>query len=372
MSSILILSNPADVADRSNPAAAGNLSIPADAAGLSISRVAVVGPRAGEAATRGDFGGEFRRTAKAAESRRGAEGTVRGSETAALSRTTRTLRAPMALQSMRAGQVSGDPVPGRAPNSGAPGKRACPERGVAGTDRENPRQKGNAPVMEDLAFTEECLVEDPVLVAAAQTGDTEAFDTLVVRHSPKLYGLVFHMTASHEDTDDLLQDLWAKVYRSLSGFRGASRFSTWVHSIAVHMTLNFLKKRGRRAAVSLDAAAPVMASSGDGTEPSMHSGSALALLEEGLVNPHTPRSETYLSELQARLTEALDQLSPEHRAVVTLFDVQGVPHAEIARVMGVSEGTVRSRLFYAHRQLQSLLSDMADEFLPAASAQAAS
>jgi RNA polymerase sigma-70 factor (ECF subfamily) len=79
-----------------------------------------------------------------------------------------------------------------------------------------------------------------------------------------------------------------------------------------------------------------------------------------------------LSELQARLTEALDQLSPEHRAVVTLFDVQGVPHAEIARVMGVSEGTVRSRLFYAHRQLQSLLSDMADEFLPAASAQAAS
>jgi RNA polymerase sigma-70 factor (ECF subfamily) len=213
-------------------------------------------------------------------------------------------------------------------------------------------------------------MEDSALVAAAQKGDTAAFDRLVLSHSGKLYGLVFHMTSSHEDTDDLLQDIWAKVYRSLSGFRGASRFSTWLHSIAVHMTLNFLKRRNRRATVSLDAPGPAAAAGSDGVESG--AGPAPAPTEEGLVTHQTPRTETHLSELQNRLTQALDQLSPEHRAVVTLFDVQGMAHSDIARIMGVSEGTVRSRLFYAHRQLQSLLSDMAEEFFPAASAQAAS
>ena len=64
-----------------------------------------------------------------------------------------------------------------------------------------------------------------------------------------------------------------------------------------------------------------------------------------------------LSELQQRLNEALQKLSHEHRAVVTMFDIQGMPHAEIAKILGISEGTVRSRLFYAHRQLQNYLEE---------------
>jgi RNA polymerase sigma factor (sigma-70 family) len=186
--------------------------------------------------------------------------------------------------------------------------------------------------------------EDERLVARAQQGDVCAFDQLVGRHTSRLYGLVYHMTGNHEDTNDLLQDVWTKVFRSLAGFRGASRFTTWIHSIAVNMSINFLKRRNRRQTVSLDAG-------GD-------EGGTSDALENLLVSPHTPRTEAGISELQKRLTDALGKLSAEHRAVVTMFDIQGMAHAEIGRTLGVSEGTVRSRLFYAHRQLQGILSDL--------------
>ncbi len=186
--------------------------------------------------------------------------------------------------------------------------------------------------------------EDVQLVGRAQAGDAKAFDALVLKHTGKLYGLVFHMTSNHDDTNDLLQDIWTKVYRSLAGFRGASRFTTWLHSIAVNMSINFIKRRARRRALSFEEANP--SENGE-----------IGPAETLLVSHHTPRTEASLGELQQRLTEALDQLTPDHRAVVTMFDIQGMPHAEISKILGVSEGTIRSRLFYAHRQLQSYLSD---------------
>jgi RNA polymerase sigma-70 factor (ECF subfamily) len=76
-----------------------------------------------------------------------------------------------------------------------------------------------------------------------------------------------------------------------------------------------------------------------------------------LTSTSTPVRETDLKELQKRLNEAMQKLSSDHRSVVTLFDIQGLPHAEIAKILGISEGTVRSRLFYAHRQLQNFLTE---------------
>lgn len=187
------------------------------------------------------------------------------------------------------------------------------------------------------------LSEDVHLVSRAQSGEAVAFDQLVLKHSGKLYGLVFNMTNNHHDTNDLLQDIWTKVYRSLAGFRGASRFTTWLHSIAVNMTINFVKRRTRKQTVSLD------------DSPAAEDGAPLK--ETILVSPHTPRTEATLTELQSRLTHALEQLTPEHRAVVTMFDIHGMPHAEISKILSVSEGTVRSRLFYAHKQLQNFLAD---------------
>lgn len=185
--------------------------------------------------------------------------------------------------------------------------------------------------------------EDQALVSRAQTGDAAAFDELVVKYSPRLYGLIYNMTSNHEDTNDMLQDVFAKAYRAIKGFRGKSSFYTWIHTIAVNMTLNFLKKRGRRYNLSLDDMDASIQNDKEFIE---------------LTSTTSPVREADLGELQRRLNEAMMKLSDEHRAVVTMFHIQGMPHAEISKILGVSEGTVRSRLFYANRQLQTYL----DEF----------
>ncbi|MCB1236058.1 MAG: sigma-70 family RNA polymerase sigma factor [Verrucomicrobiae bacterium] len=185
--------------------------------------------------------------------------------------------------------------------------------------------------------------EDKHLVERAKGGDTRAFDELVLKYTPRLYGLVYHMTSNREDTNDVLQDVFAKAYRSLKRFRGNSTFYTWIYSIAVNMTLNFLKKRNRHRKYSIDDEEGAIERDEQYLEATAQA---------------DPVREANLHELQERLNMALRQLSDDHRAVVTMFDIQGLPHAEIGRILGVSEGTVRSRLFYAHRQLQTYL----DEF----------
>ena len=184
--------------------------------------------------------------------------------------------------------------------------------------------------------------QDRLLVERARTGDTTAFDTLVLKFTPRLFATVYHLTSNREDTSDILQDVFARAYRSLTRFRGESGFHTWVHTIAVNTTLNFLKRRGRQRTTSLEEMDSAIEQDKDYQE---------------LVATSDVLRETSLNELRDQLNAALQQLPETHRAVVVMFDIQGLPHAEIGRIMGLSEGTVRSRLFYAHRQLQALLSD---------------
>ncbi len=184
---------------------------------------------------------------------------------------------------------------------------------------------------------------DSVLVERAQEGDTKAFDELVRRYTPRLYALVYNMTSNREDTADLLQDIFAKAYRSLRRFMGKSSFYTWIYAIGVNMTLNFLKKRGRYYKVSLDDV-----DTGIENDPEF--------IKVTTSNNGTLR-DVNIHELQKRLNEAMMKLSEDHRTVVTLYDIQGLQHSEISKILNVSEGTVRSRLFYAHRQLQSYLED---------------
>lgn len=188
--------------------------------------------------------------------------------------------------------------------------------------------------------------KDEELVASTQSGDVDAFDILVGRYSPRLYGLVYHMTSNHEDTSDLLQEIFSKAFRSIRGFQGKSAFYTWMHTIAVHMTLNFLKKRGKRYLTSLD-----------DVDSGIHNDPAFI----DATTSDDPLKQTTLSELQEKLNEAMQKLSHNHRAVVTMFDIQGMAHAEIAKILRISEGTVRSRLFYAHRQLQNYLGEFKKE-----------
>ncbi len=188
--------------------------------------------------------------------------------------------------------------------------------------------------------TESTPNNDRELVARTQGGDPRAFDELVVKYSPRLYGLIYHMTSNHEDTNDLLQDVFAKAYRSICNFRGNSSFYTWMHSIAVNMTINFLKKRNRRQHPSLN----------DPDSKIENDPDFIAATSN-----QEATKQVSIHELQKKLNTAMMKLSEDHRMVVTMFDIQGMPHSEISKILKVSEGTVRSRLFYAHRQLQNLL-----------------
>jgi RNA polymerase sigma factor (sigma-70 family) len=184
------------------------------------------------------------------------------------------------------------------------------------------------------------------LVARAREGDTRAFDALILKYGDKLYGLVYNMTSHKEDTHDLLQEIFAKAYQSLKSFRGNSSFYTWIYQIATNLTLNFLKKRKRRAGLSLN----------ELQESSSQNEALIDASDQG-----NPERQTNLNELQIKLNEAMQKLSEAHRMVVTMFDIQGMSHADIAKVLRTSEGTIRSRLHYAHLQLQSVLQDTWDE-----------
>ena len=185
---------------------------------------------------------------------------------------------------------------------------------------------------------------DRELVAKASQGDLSAYDELVRRYQTRIYSLAYNMTSSKEDAGDMVQDVFVKAYSSLKNFRGTSSFYTWIYRIAINRTINFLKKRKRKQALSLNDV-------DEGVERDP------AYVE--LSSRESPVRDASLSELQEKLNKALLTLSEKHRTVVVLHDIQGVPHDEIARITGCSEGTVRSRLFYARQMLQGELAEFA-------------
>lgn len=199
------------------------------------------------------------------------------------------------------------------------------------SDREQTPPEGAAPEPDDRE-----------LVARARQQDVGAYDELVRRYQGRIYNLVYNMTSNREDTEDLLQEVFVKAYASLRRFKGDSSFYTWLYRIAVNRTINFLKKRKRRTAMSLDDV-----DVGIERDP--------AYVE--LSSRESPLRDMSLSELQERLNTALQALSEKHRTVVVMHDIEGIPHEEIGRVLGCSPGTVRSRLFYARQRLQQELSE---------------
>jgi len=184
--------------------------------------------------------------------------------------------------------------------------------------------------------------QDVELVKAARQGDMRAYDQLVQRYQERIYATVYHMTSNHEDANDLAQETFIKAYSALKSFKGDSSFYTWVYRIAVNKTINFLKQRKNKVSLSLN-----------DLDFNVENNPELV----AFVSDKTPRRDIALSELQEKLNVALQKLSDVHRMVVTLHDVQGLSHEEIATIMDCNVGTVRSRLFYARQQLQAHLSD---------------
>ena len=186
------------------------------------------------------------------------------------------------------------------------------------------------------------MPDDLELVRRVQRGDLSAYDELVRRYQERIYATLYHMTSNHEDANDLAQESFIKAFQAIRSFKGDSSFFTWLYRIAVNKTINFLKQRRNRSHMSLN----------DLDFNAEHDPDLVALVSE-----KTPRREISLSELQEKLNGALQRLSESHRMVVTLHDVQGLSHEEIAKIMDCNIGTVRSRLFYARQQLQAYLSD---------------
>jgi RNA polymerase sigma-70 factor (ECF subfamily) len=180
------------------------------------------------------------------------------------------------------------------------------------------------------------------LVKRARRGDLDAYDELVRRYQQRIYATIYHMTANHEDANDLAQEAFIKAYAALKSFKGGSTFYTWVYRIAVNKTINFLKQRKSRTHMSLN----------DLDFNAEHDPDLMALISD-----KTPTRDVALNELQKKLNEALLRLSEPHRMVVVLHDVQGLSHEEVADIMDCNIGTVRSRLFYARQQLQGFLTN---------------
>lgn len=181
---------------------------------------------------------------------------------------------------------------------------------------------------------------DEELVDAVLAGDITAYDHLVQRYKVRLYGVIYNMTSHHEDTNDLLMETFDKAFRSLPTYQKTASFYTWIYRIAINRTLNHLeKKKKRRYDMSLNDIDFDKMPKEELIDAKMLSGA----------------QSTQLSELQKKLNESLQRLSDEQRAVVVLHDIEGMSHAEIAKITGCSEGTVRSRLHYAHRNLQKML-----------------
>jgi len=180
------------------------------------------------------------------------------------------------------------------------------------------------------------------IVLKVQSGNVGAFDQLVQKYREHIFSVIYNMTSNREDASDLAQETFIKAFQAIGRFRGKSSFFTWIYRIAINTTMTFLKKRSRRRYISYENANEEISSSE---------------VFERLTAKNRTEKGILINELQEKLNDALQRLSPKHRTVVILHEIEGLEHAEIAEITKTSIGTVRSRLHYAKQQLQSYLQE---------------
>lgn len=183
--------------------------------------------------------------------------------------------------------------------------------------------------------------EDDKLVAEALRSSQEAYRELYRRYQKKIYSLIASMIGSRSDVDDVVQQTFIRAFRSLESFRGQSSFYTWLYRVALNTTTDYRRSQSRklkRETVELDVEKddrPVIQIEAPGSEG--------------------PEEQLYRKELAEIIRKAMESLSPEHREVLVLREINGLNYAEIAEIVGIELGTVMSRLFYARRKLAEIL-----------------
>jgi RNA polymerase sigma-70 factor, ECF subfamily len=173
---------------------------------------------------------------------------------------------------------------------------------------------------------------DRDLVQRARQGDRDAFGLLVVRHQDRIYTAVLRFCGDAEDARDIVQRAFINAWRRLDSFKGDSAFSTWMYRIAFNESVSFRREGGRKRGVSLDGAKAV--------EPADDRG---------------PGDRMESVEAQGKVQEALNRLDPEERKILILKELEDRSYDEIAEILEVPKGTVRSRLFRARESLRGAL-----------------
>ena len=195
------------------------------------------------------------------------------------------------------------------------------------------------------------VVEDPDsdLIRRWKDGEEGAFELLVRRHERRVFGLLMRMMGSREEAEDVAQDTFLSLHRHGRRFRGEARFSTFVYRVAANAALNRRRTLGRsRARIEKFA---IRQSAGDDLPYS----------------PRDPEDAPAGVELTNHVREALQKLSPALRMPVVLYDIEGLAYGEIAEILSIAEGTVKSRIHRARQalrvELKSLLGPSDEESL---------
>jgi len=185
---------------------------------------------------------------------------------------------------------------------------------------------------------------DGDLVERCQRGDTAAFDELVTRYRGKAYAMIYNMVHNEQDAWDLAQDGFLKAWKSIGRFRGQSSFYTWLYRIMMNVTIDSLRRKQV------------------GGETEFDDSIALRNIDpNSLTTPKTgvlPYEKVSGDEIRARIDSAITRLTPEHRAVILMREIDGMEYQEIADALDCSIGTVMSRLFYARKKMQTMLKDV--------------
>lgn len=191
-------------------------------------------------------------------------------------------------------------------------------------------------------------MDDKHILARAKRGELDAFEELVRRYEKRVYAVALRSSGSPEDAADIVQEVFLRAWRSIESFRGDSGFSTWLFRITMNMCVDFARHKHTQ---------PQTQSIVDEEE------------NERQVPDTAPTPEEHLEnrELGRELAAALEEISEEHRRIVLLRDVSGMSYTEIADVLEISEGTVKSRLSRARITLRKVLLKRGNLFLSAAS-----
>lgn len=179
-----------------------------------------------------------------------------------------------------------------------------------------------------------------ILIKSALEGDMQSFEELIYQYEKKVYNVALRVFKNPEDAKDISQDVFIKIYKNLDKFDNKSSFSTWLYRITTNTCIDELRKRKGKETVSID------------NDIEDDEGK---FKREFADNEPTPEEKVISKEGESEIIKSMNTLSDEHRTIIVMRDIQGLSYTEISEIIGVSIGTVKSRISRARLQLKNII-----------------